>query len=251
MRRLILQEIKIQNMSPITIRGRVYIGQKHQRGVAGDRGARRDNALAVDVTSASMNQLGPNKERASQLSPFFVGPIVDKASGLVAKWHENRWQYGKMWPTAGHIDTNGRPTPAWFEFRRKGYESSKAKRRPLPRKRYGNANSSFYEGRVYDYIESRKEIYVPEYAELIRDKPAMRAMQDILNTGRDILILDNDALPKTVHPQGRAMSQALWDEMINDASLPFGHGYVVAALLDGYVDVTPPSKKRKCDNDDK
>lgn len=220
-------------------RGRVFIGQKQQRGVAGDRAAKRACVLSVDVTSASGNKLGPDGVRASSLSPFKVGPVFDKAEpSLRAELFENRWQYGKLWPTAQHFASDGvQPSAAWFEFRAKGYASSKPRRRPLPRKSHGNATSSFYNGRVHGYVESRKAIYVPEYAALIRDSDAVRELRQMVKDGTSVLILDNDAPPKTVWPEGRELTQELWDTAIEDASLPFGHGYVVAALVAENIDI--------------
>jgi hypothetical protein len=227
-------------------RGKVYIGQKQQRGVAGDRAAKRDGVLSIDVTSASMTLLGADKVRASTLSPFRVGPVVDKSdTQLSARIFENRWQYGKMWPTANHINADGSPSPEWFKFRAKGYASNIPKRRPLPKKQYGFATSSFYNGRVHGYVESRKLIYVPEYMELIRHSSAIREMRDHLDEGTSILVLDNDAPPKTMWREGREMTQELWDEMIDNKDLPFGHGYVVAALLAGNIDIEGAKNKRQ------
>lgn len=219
-------------------KGKIFIGQKQQRGVKGDRAARRNGAVSIDVTSASMNLLGPDQIRASTLSPFKVGPVFDKHDkDLKAEFFENRWQYGKMWPTAGHISADGTPTPKWFEFRSKGYKSRKAKRRPLPKKEFGFATKSYYNGRLHGYVESRKAIYVPEYRDLISSASAVKEMKSMLNDGESILILDNDAPPKTKWPEGREMTQELWNEMIEDAELPFGHGYVVAALIAGNIDM--------------
>jgi len=211
-------------------RGSVFVGQKQRRGVSGDRAAKRAKATSIDVTSASMNK--PGGVPAKTLSPFAQGPVFDKHDGARANWLESRWQGGKMWPTAGHI-ADGQPTPEFFAFRAKVYGAAKAKRRPLPVKQYGFPTSSYYNGRVQGYVESRKEVYVPEYAALIRDSPAIRAIGALLDAGTDVLILDNDAPPKTRWPEGREMTQALWDEAIDDPSLPFGHGYVVAGLLAG------------------
>lgn len=76
---------------------------------------------------------------------------------------------------------------------------------------------------------------MPEYASLIADSAALAALREMRADGDDILILDNDAPPRETFPHGREMTQATWDEAIADASLPFGHGYVVAALLAGDV----------------
>jgi hypothetical protein len=173
--------------------GRVFIGQKHKRGVAGDRSVTIPGFLAVDVTSASNNRLGPQRIRASSLSPFRVGPVYDKDdASLECVVFENRWQYGKMWREAGHIGADGQPTPEWFAFRARGYANKTGKRRPLPKRRFGFPESSYYNGRIFNYLESRRMVYVPEYAALVRDCAALRALRALLAEGTHILILDND-----------------------------------------------------------
>ena len=114
---------------------------------------------------------------ASSLSPFKVGPVFE--GELRCEIFENRWQYGKMWHSAGHIGADGQPTAKWFAFRARGYASRVPKRRPLPRRQFGFASSSYYHGRVQGYIESRKSVYVPEYAALIRDLPAGSAENNL------------------------------------------------------------------------
>ena len=120
------------------------------------------------------------------------------------------------------------------------YASPVPKRRHFPFKTYGNPTSSFYDGRVHSYIESRHKVYVPEYADLIRGTRVLAEIRAILDEGTDVLILDNDAPPKTERPEGREMTQALWDAAIDDPALPFGHGYVVAGLL---ANLKVPTKK--------
>lgn len=217
--------------------GKVFIGQKQKRGVAGDRAVRREDSRSIDVTSGSGVILSTPADRIAvkTISPKVVGPVLDKQSGLWAETMEDAWQGGKLWKSAGHIGADGQPTPEWFAFRAKVYASGKGKRRPLSKKRYGLPSSSFYEGRLMGYVESRKRIYVPKYAECIENMSAMHALRAELAQGVNLLILDNDAPPKDKWPQGREMTQEMWNEMIEDASVPFGHGYVVAALLQGGI----------------
>ena len=49
------------------------------------------------------------------------------------------------------------------------------------------------------------------------------------------MIIDGDGPPKSIYPQGLELTQETWDQMINDPKYPFGHGYVVAALISGLI----------------
>lgn len=210
--------------------GKVRIGQKFKRGIKGDKSASRKNYINIDVTSGSRNKIGGVS--ATTLSPFYLGPVVD-SSGMKALIFENYWQYGKMWKTAGHINKYGSPTEAWFKFRKNGYKSQIGKRRPLPCKPYGFAVSSYYKNKVYDYLESRKKIYVPVYKKLIISLPIIKKMKQLLKASTNIMILDNDGPPKDIYPEGIAMTAKNFRVMLKDPKHPFGHGYIVAAVIAG------------------
>lgn len=217
---------------------RVRIGQKHRRGVSGEQTVRADGFKNIDVTSASRNLVGPERHSATTLSPMRLGPIVDQ-HGNIARLFENYWQFSKMWPTAGHCaagsgDDECVPSDAWFRFRRRGFALEKGKRRPLPKKPYGFPRFSFYNGQPMGYVESRKKIYVPLYYYLIRDLPVIAAMRQMVERGEKIMIVDNDGPPREQYPQGMPLTLANWQRMLDDPSAPFGHGYIVAAVVAGF-----------------
>ena len=214
-------------------KGNVRIGQKRRRGITGDKNPTYLNYRNIDVTSGGMNII--NNIRTSTLSPLKLGPVYIDGIKIAEKF-ENYWQYGKMWKKAGHIKdrTDSEPTNEWFRFRKEGYEKNIGKRRPFPKsKGYGNASTSRYNNKTYDYITSRKKIYVPIYANLIRNLPIMKELQKLINNGINILIIDGDGPPKSTYPEGLPMNIENWNKMINDPIYPFGHGYIVAALLSG------------------
>lgn len=213
----------------------VRIGQKHRRGVPGERTVRATGFKNIDVTSASKNLIGPSKHAAKSLSPMALGPIVDKQNNE-AKLFENYWQSSKMWPTAGHcLPGSGacEPSPAWYRFRARGFALDKGKRRPLPKKQYGFAQYARYNDEPMGYVESRKRIYVPLYYFLIKDLPVIGALRESLSRGEKIMIVDNDGPSRAQYPEGMPMTVENWRKMIDDPSLPFGHGYVVAGILAG------------------
>lgn len=200
----------------------IRVGAKHKRGVSGSHDVRCEGFINVDVTSASRKKVDVLEAR--QLSPLLLGPVT-MANGIRAEIFENAWQYGKCWST--HLNKDGTPNASWYSFRDKGYAKLAGARHP----KRGSAKSSYYpqEGQgdvVMGYVESRKKIYVPLYAGLIRDLPIIKAMR-----GKNIMIIDGDGPPQDKYPEGMPMNQETWDLMINDDTTPFGHGYVVAALI--------------------
>jgi len=212
----------------------VRIGQKHRRGVAGEKTVTCPGFQNVDVTSGGHKLLGPDKIPSTTLSPMRLGPVTD-AQGNRAEVFENSWQGAKMWRSAGHIvdGTEAEPTEKYFAFRRKIFASVKGKRRPLPKSTHGFPCAARYNGRAYGYIESRKEIYVAIYYRLIKNLPAVKAMQKMIADGQSVMIIDGDGPPRDLYPQGMQMNEANWRKMIEDPHQPFGHGYVVAAVVAG------------------
>ena len=211
--------------------GRIKIGQKCRRGVAGDRNTCSPGYKNILVTSASNNKI--NGELASTFSPLRLGPVY-RDGKVVAQKFENYWQFGKMWPTAGHIK-DGLPTDKWFAFREKGYKMDKGKRRLIPVRQYGFPTSSYYDGKVYGYVESRIEYYIPIYAELIENLPVMNELRKLLESGQDIMIIDGDGAPKSLYPEGMDVTYENWMKMRDDPRFPFGHGYVIAGMLAGFI----------------
>ena len=215
-------------------KGTVRIGQKHRRGIAGDKSSNCVGFKNIDVTSGSFNKIGGVE--AKTLSPFKVGPVIDK-NGLQAELFENYWQGGKLWPKAGHIKegTGNMPSDKWFQFREKVYSMKKGKRRPLPLKQYGFPTCAYYNDIPYGYIDSRKDIYIPIYYELIKNLPVIQEMKKLLDNGVNIMIIDGDGPPKNIYPEGLEITQENWNLMVEDTTYPFGHGYVVAGLLSGLL----------------
>ncbi len=55
----------------------------------------------------------------------------------------------------------------------------------------------------------------------------------MLNNGINIMLLDVDGPPKDLYPEGVEMTQSLWYTMLNNPNYPFGHVYIIAAVLLG------------------
>jgi len=90
-----------------------------------------------------------------------------------------------------------------------------------------------------DYITSRKKVYVPEYYKLIKNKKMVVHWRQKLRDGYDLTVYDFDG-PRTKegHVTCLKLTAELLIEKINDARFPFGHGYIVAAVI---ADIHPNS----------
>jgi hypothetical protein len=95
----------------------------------------------------------------------------------------------------------------------------------VPKRRYPTKEKVISTIEGYDYITSRKLIYVPEYYELVKQYVTVSDM---------ICVYDFDG-PRKDNGDVDCVEVTLdlLKEKINDPRFPFGHGYVVAALLLG------------------
>lgn len=225
---------------------------------AGLKFPEKKDFLRIDVTSGSGNLLTfkAKKVPASQLSPLLLGPVID-CDGESAERVESLWQYRKVFPQLGHWDDESkRPTEAWFKWMRDGYAKLKGEKRAGRRakgirtppevaklkKRWREHGEpwtprcSWWKDRELSYVESRKEIYVPAYADAVQQTDAFRALETLVKDGKNVLIVDLDGPPLSDYPNGLPVTRENFLKSLLDTSHPFGHGFIVAALLAG-VDV--------------
>jgi hypothetical protein len=80
------------------------------------------------------------------------------------------------------------------------------------------------------YIDSRKQVYIPEYYELISSK--LNKWKQILESGKDIVIYHFDG-PKNIYdePLCLPLTLDLLKEKVNYEGNPFGHGYIVGSSI--------------------
>ena len=151
-------------------------------------------------------------------------------SPMIVRWRdmkvENVWQYTKVYPQ--HWDSiKGVPTAEWFEWRNEGARKDWADRYPMgkgakPICSWWGLNP----GHSYDYIEARKQIYVPVYSEAVRFTDAFLNLKMIHQAEGDIWLRDFDGYDHI--KMGRTL-----DEVLNDPGRKMGHAFVLAHLLEG------------------
>ena len=155
-----------------------------------------------------------------------LSPFVLSAEPYGARNFENLWQYSKVYAPE-HVDADWNPNHEWFEWRKEGLASDKARRYPKGKGRI--PRYSMLEGERLDYITARKRIYARIYAELVAETASYDMLQGVIEVGRPLVLLDFDAYDHA------ALGMTLKD-VINDPSRKMGHAFVLAMMLTGVLE---------------
>lgn len=209
----------------------------HNLTVASLREAPPESSQAINVTSGSTTLW------ARGLSPFFLGPC-SLYDGRTAKNVENAWQYSKVY--AQFIGPDNEILPSYLEWAQKGWAKNYADRYPMGKGAI--PEFVFWEGDRLGYIEARKRVYLPLYAQSVVKTDSFARLQEIVSKGEPVTLIDFD-----VHAAG---TQNLYQALQNPHK-KFGHGFVLYGLLTGEIDHTgefvgkqhetgsPPAQKRR------
>jgi len=193
--------------------GKVYVASMNLRG----KWAKRpQGALLVNVTSA---QSKGSKNRRD------FSPMTPVEGGYKGYWNfESYWQSGKVFEDI--------PPEKVKEWWRKNIQ---------PRRRYPHSKGrrvlyAKFDGHdaQMDYITSRKMVYVPEYAQLVKDREMTKVWRETVVRGESVVVYDFDGpRDEEGHVMWVEVTESLLCEKLNDTTFPFGHGYIVAALIAG------------------
>lgn len=196
---------------------KVYIASKKMRGPWAPR---PPNSILVDVTSAQKKN-APNRLVFSPMSE-----IEGSYKGFYC--FENYWQSGRV------IEGVDRTKQlAWWKKQTSGkrrYPGSKDKK---------VLHAQWNDGPQLNYIQSRKQIYVPEYYQLIKESEVLKNYQRIVSETkghqRVLVVYDFDG-PRKDDGSNEILEVTLemLKEKINNPTFPFGHGYIVAAAISGF-----------------
>lgn len=160
-------------------------------------------------------------------SPFLAGP-VSLYGDYVAKNVENAWQYAKVYPQ--FVGTDGTPTEEYFEWAQKGWSSDTATRHPMG---HEIPAFSWWNGQPLDYIESRKQIYIPLYSAAVMRTKGFQELKRLYEAGEKLCLIDYDAY------DFKAIGYTM-DDIINDPSRILGHCFVLKGLLEGSIPSPAP-----------
>lgn len=172
--------------------------------------------IDIDITSGS----GLYRD----LSPFILGPVKQFA-GNPAQNFENFWQYHKVYKC--HIKEDGEPSLDWFDWHHKGFADTRAQRYPMGKGAI--PEYSFWNGEHLGYIDARKKIYAPIYAEFVVRTKGFKMLEEIYKSGEVVVLRDYDAYDHI------RMGMTLVD-VINNPKKKMGHAFVLAMILMGQLE---------------
>ncbi|KAL9656933.1 hypothetical protein ABK040_007024 [Willaertia magna] len=139
---------------------------------------------------------------------------------------ENYWQFSKVWKEEEELNpeiNEMRPNKTFFNRRLEGWKDKKAHRWV---KKGEVPLYAWWHGRKLDYMQARREIYCPLYAEKVVHTEGFKKLQNLLKRGDNLLILGYDGYD--YHAEGMTLN-----DCFNDVSRPFGHELVLCGLLTG------------------
>jgi hypothetical protein len=130
---------------------------------------------------------------------------------------ENAWQFSKVYPE--HVDANGNPRARWYIWRGWGLMSTWAYRYPMSKGAV--PLYSYLDGRKLNYIEARKELYVPLYKSLLGlVNPSLEKLVELCKD-KDVALWDFDGY----HTDDN------FDTILNNPDKKMGHAFVLREVI--------------------
>lgn len=225
------------------------------------------NYIVIDVTSRVIRDKDFMKEHPNfekDLSPFYIGPVIS-SDGVKANIFEIFWQCGKVYPPH---DDNGKPNQAFFEWRNKFYALNKVSKE-LMRHACEDLGCHHNDCRYFayfdkekkeyiplNYVESRKRVYIVEYAKLVYKTESFKWLKSLLDSGHKIALLDFDGFnyhsetamkkryesfknknPDTKLKEEDFLKIKTMKDVVNCSFLAVGHAFTLKLLLQGDIEV--------------
>lgn len=166
-----------------------------------------------------INTTSRSKTWSKALSPFFLGP-VKLYDHYVAQNVENAWQYSKVYPQ--FVDDNQNPTEDYFIWSNIGWNKSWADRYPMGKNT--KPLYSYWNKQKLNYIQARKIIYAPLYANAVQNTQAFKKLQELANI-QDVWLWDFDGYDH------KKLNMS-YEDVINCSTRKMGHAFVLAMLLE-------------------
>lgn len=160
-----------------------------------------------------------------QLSPFLLGPC-ELYDGITSKNMENAWQYSKVYEKhirgKLHWPFTAEPTEEYWKWAHEGWNNPKAVRYPMGKGAV--PEFSWWKGKPLNYIDARKKIYGPLYAEAVKKTEAYELLVELKDMFKHIVLLDYDAYDH------KSLGMSLTD-VLNCPDRKMGHAFVLKMLL--------------------
>jgi hypothetical protein len=172
------------------------------------------NALVINVCSNSPESFG------RLFSPFLLGPCA-LYGGLASANFENAWQFAKVYKQ--HTGSDGSPNTEYWEWARAGWADPTAHRYPMGRG--ARPEYSLWDGDRLGYIDARKIIYAPLYAQAVEQNGGLAQLRKMADATQQVIVLrDFDGYDYT--NLGVTLT-----EVLNNPRRKMGHAFVLAMLL--------------------
>lgn len=169
-----------------------------------------------------INSTSRSKTWSVELSPFIRGPVGlwFGAPTEFAYNVENGWQYSKVYKE--HIGKDGLPNSSWYKWARNGFQTKGAVR--YPKGKGTHPEYAYWNNQCLDYIESRKQIYIPMYKDAVRNTEAFSRLCDIYSKYKKIIIWCYDGYNRKYYNMSI-------DDVINCSTRNMGHSFVLEQML--------------------
>ena len=187
----------------------VYVAGMNMRGQWAQH---PDNCIVINVCS-SQSKSSKNRRDFSPMTEY-------EYKGY---WNfEHYWQSGKVFDG---LD-NDKIKIWWKELRQPKRRYPKSKGKTVLYAKFDHIEENL------DYISSRKQVYIPEYYNLVKDREMTLYWKNKVENGTNVVIYDFDG-PRLSNgePTCLLLTEELLIEKMNDTNFPFGHGYIVASIL--------------------
>lgn len=171
--------------------------------VIGPRDKAPENSKVINVTS-KVN------------SPF--SPMLNECRNPIsAVKMENAWQFSKVYKE--HLNDRGEPNSKWFTWRGIGLSSTWAHRYPMGKGVL--PEYTYFNGEKLDYIDARKQLYVPLYRSLLDlIKPEVDKLVSLCETN-DIALWDFDGY----------LTDDSFEDILDNPHKKMGHAFVLREFL--------------------
>lgn len=158
-------------------------------------------------------------------------PYESKQRGSVSIF-ENFWQGSKVYEGEATMTSDGLSILPEYFVRRAQNMTDITPHRRIPGMKGKAVLGAYYDGRIYDYISSRR-FYFYYYTYLIQNIqtaiPVLTEIKQMLVRGQNIMLLEYDA-----PLESQELTLEYMRREYRDPSHPFGHGAVLACHLLGY-----------------
>lgn len=170
------------------------------------------------------------------------------------KWSKLKWK----WPSETHVDSQYNVTPKYRAWRSAGMKFKSAIRYPVGFDYRHKCVASWWcpectshevcnhEGEYMDYIQARKNIYMPLYCNSVIKHDLFRDLLGLLLNGVNLLIIDVDGPHQEllsyyqekygvgsdfINDNAVDVTNDNMQILLSDSKKPFGHGYCLAIAL--------------------